>query len=509
MHDVNIISKMLLHLVCRKYFSIAAATLLISQISFSQITFFKTYGDTANSHYDQGYAVLQTEDGGYIVAGETGFYHPPGTTTYYGDVYLIKTDEYGDTIWTKTYGDANAREVAYSMEKTSDGGYVVCAYSEAYWGLWLIKINSQGDSIWSKKYPVGKGNCIKQTNDGGYIITGSGVNGKSDIYLLKIDLQGDTLWLKLYDNSNHDEGLYVQQTHDGGYIIAGVTEFPAPRELDIRLIKTDAQGDTLWTKKYGGDYIDGPRSLCETKDGGYFVAGEYTEGGELGLEIHIWLLRTDSNGDTLWTKKINNGSWGDHANCIKNTLDGGFIVVGETTYESYDSDIYLVKLDEKGNYQWFSTIGRNVGGNGDEKHFRGNDVLETTDGGYIITGFKWFCIGSNEYQDLCLVKADNKGQITDVKEMKTNTPSNFVLLQNYPNPFNSETIIQFTVAHSSRVRIDVFDVLGRIVGTVLNSYFAPGQYSTRFASRSLSTGCYFYRMQANRFIGARKFVVIR
>lgn len=488
---------------------ITMTMLHILPTTFCQDTFYKTYGDTTAGHADKGHSVLQTDDGGYIIAGEYNTYDVGPPNHFYGDVYIIRTDQYGDTIWTKTYGDPNAWEVAYSMSNTSDGGYIIAAskFDSQLWHLWLIKINSQGDTVWSKIFPGSQGGyCIKKTNDGGYIVTG----GLYDISLLRIDAQGNTLWLKKYDNeSEWEEGNYVQQTSDGGYIIAGVTEFPEPRSLDIWLIKTDSMGDTLWTKIYGGDYIDSPSSLCETKDGGYLIAGEYTEQGELGLEEHIWILRTDSEGDTLWTKKINNGSWSDRAYSVEKTSDGGFIIAGETCYENFDSDIYLLKLNEEGNNQWTSRIGRNLGEIGDEKHYRGNDVAETSDGGYIITGFQCIYIGWDYYEDLCLLKVDDKGQITGISEKKKNIPSNFLLQQNYPNPFNSETVIPFSVALSCNVRIEVFDMLGRRIETIMDSYVFPGEYEVRFSANTLSTGIYFYRIHAGEFNSTRKLLIIR
>jgi hypothetical protein len=194
---------------------------------------------------------------------------------------------------------------------------------------------------------------------------------------------------------------------------------------------------------------------------------------------------------------------------MKKISDGGFILAGETVYDSFDSDIYILKLDEEGNYKWESNIGNNLGRIGDEKHYRANDIVETSDGGYILTGFEWIYIGYDEYQDICLLKVNDKGQITVVSDTNTKIPSNFKLLQNYPNPFNSETIIPFSVAHSSYVRIEVFDILGRRVETIMDSYISPGDYSVRFSSHNLSTGIYFYKIHAGEFSSTRKFMVVR
>jgi hypothetical protein len=485
--------KQLLYSACRICFSVVTAALLLSQISFCQITFFKTYGDTAERHSDQGYAVLQTEDGGYIAAGEYGFYWKTYNfrTYYYGDVYLVKTNEYGDTLWTKTYGDTGAvREGAYSMDKTSDGGYIISAFKfDSTTQLWLIKTDSKGDSVWTKKYPVGAGNCIRQTNDGGFVITG----GKPNTYLLKINLQGDTLWLKSYNTYN--EGLYVQQTSDSGYIIASSGLF----------IKTNSNGDTLWTKIYPGL----PHSICETQDGGYLIAGEYVEQPCEGceLELHILLLRTDSNGDTLWTRKINNGSAGDYAYAMKKTSDGGFIIAGESSTGQTKSGIYLFKLDEEEDYQWSSVISDKT------ERYRGYDVAETSDGGYIVTGMKWWG-RAEQYLDLCLVKVNDKGQLTGVNEAETKIPSYFELLQNYPNPFNSSTTIRFSIPNRSFIKVCVYDLLGREVAVLVNEERDAGSYETTFSENSLSSGVYFYQLrsvpvgrQAGEFVQTRKFVL--
>jgi hypothetical protein len=484
--------KQLLSSAFRICLSAVMIALLLSQISFCQITFFMTYGDTARDHNDKGYAVLQTEDGGYIAAGEYGRYiktynRPLYQTYFYGDVYLVKTDEYGNTLWTKTYGDTGAVwEGAYSMDMTPDGGYIISAFSldSISTQLWLIKTDSNGDSVWTKKYPMGAGNCIRQTNDGGFVITGYGAKGKSNIYLLKIDLQGDTLWLKTYGDSG-SRGYYVQQTSDSGYIVAS----------SGLVIKTDSKGDTLWTKIL---YPGLPHSICETKDDGYLIAGEYTEQPCEGceLELHILLVRTDSKGDTLWTRKINNGSSGDYAYAMKKTSDGGFIIAGETMGIGTERGIYLLKLDEEENYQWFSVIGSNLD---KTSIYSGYDVAETSNGGYLITGSKWFW--AFDYQDLCLVKVNDKGQLTGVNELKTKIPSEFELLQNYPNPFNPSTTISYALPVKADVQFIIYDIMGREVKTLVSSKQEAGHKEIVWDGRNnfnehVTSGIYVCRLKA-------------
>src|SRR5438105_3146707 len=173
---------------------------------FGQITFQKTYGGTDS---DDGHAVKQTSDGGYIIAGTTYSFGVGN-----GDFYLIKTDSIGDTLWTRTFGGPSF------------------------------------DFI----------HAIDQTSDGGYILTGH-------TYSFSMGYNGDTLWTKTYRGANPEEAYSVQQTTDGGYIIVGVTNLFTPDSGDVYLMKTDSSGNVLWTRTYGGTGNDIGYSVQQNADG--------------------------------------------------------------------------------------------------------------------------------------------------------------------------------------------------------------------------------------------------
>ncbi|MCG2676856.1 hypothetical protein L6304_06800, partial [bacterium] len=137
----------------------------------------------------------------------------------------------------------------------------------------------------------------------------------------------DTLWTKTYGGKGFDEGSSVQQTSDGGYIIAGCTGSFAGRWLDVYLVRTDANGNALWTKTYGGKDIDGGSSVQQTSDGGYIIAG-YTESFGAGGQ-DVYLIRTDANGNALWTKTYG-GKDNDGGSSVQQTSDGGYIIAGCT-----------------------------------------------------------------------------------------------------------------------------------------------------------------------------------
>ena len=230
-------------------------TLLLVSLSNAQQRWERNYGGT---NYDLGYSAQQTQDGGYIIAGSAASFGAGG-----GDVYLIKTNVYGDTLWTRTYG-GTYYDGGFSVQQTSDGGYIVAGYTGSFGAggdVYLIKTNAFGDTLWTRTYggtSYDLGNSGQQTSDGGYIIAGytnSFGAGGYDVYLIKTNSQGDTLWTRTYGGTNVDVGESVRQTSDGGYVITGTTgSFGAGG--DFYLIKTNATGDTLWTRTCGGAGYD-------------------------------------------------------------------------------------------------------------------------------------------------------------------------------------------------------------------------------------------------------------
>ncbi len=223
-----------------------------------------------------------------------------------------------------------------------------------------------------------EGRSVQQTTDGGYVIAGYSSSygaGRVDVYLIKTNAQGDTLWTRTFGGPYTDIGRSVQQTSDGGYIVAGYTKFWYDTSYSaVYLIKANAQGDTLWTRTFGGDSgDDAAYSVAQTSDGGYIIAGGTHSFG--AGPVDAWLLRANASGDTLWTKTIGGAEY-DVGNSVQQTTDGGYIIAGST---GTASDVYLVKTDSHGDTLWT----RKYGGTGLDW---GEAVQQTTDGGYIVTG---------------------------------------------------------------------------------------------------------------------------
>ena len=191
-----------------------------------------------------------------------------------------------NTVWTKTFG-GNVSERGRSVQQTSDGGYIVA-------GSWLIKTDSEGNEEWTKQSI--SGNSVQQTSDNGFIITGTIDSfGNEDVKLIKTDSNGNEQWNQTFGGTENDAGYSVQQTTDGGYIIAGYTRSFGNDGYDAWLIKTDSEGTEEWNQTIGGEYIDEGRSVQQTTDGGYIIAGYTTSFGNGWYDF--WLIKTDPEGN--------------------------------------------------------------------------------------------------------------------------------------------------------------------------------------------------------------------
>ena len=245
------------------------------------------------------------------IEGDPGYYYLVGKTNSYGnggyDAYILKLDNDGGTIWEKTYGDFLDEQIV-SICPALYGGYVMTGYTttnEYSSEIWLLWINDDGDSLWTKTYgglTSDQGYFVRPNIDQGYTMTArlTVYLWGDQIYLMKLDQVGDTIWTKIYGTTNQDYGESFLQTSDGGYVIAGRTYASYTAESgDAWVLRTDSNGDTLWTKKYGGGDEDMFYCVTET-DNGYLFTGQTRSFGP-GY-VNVYAVRTDYNGDTIWTR---------------------------------------------------------------------------------------------------------------------------------------------------------------------------------------------------------------
>ncbi len=430
----------------------------------------KTYGGLDG---DGSNAVQQTIDGGYIITGWTYL-----LMTGQCDVYLVKTDVSGDTLWTRKYGGIG-NEWAFSVQETFDSGYIIAGATGSFQNpgdVLLIKTDVDGNILWSKLYGGEYAEwafSVQQTSDSGYIIVGctcSYGQGGGDVWILKTDTKGDTLWTKTYGGIKDDDGRSVRETTGGGYVIVGNTGLDSISSGDIWLLKTDNYGDTIWTKTYGGINDDEGSSVQQTYDGGYIIAGATTSFG--AGDWDVYLLRTDSLGDTLWTRTFD-GPGADLGRSVIETNDG-YVIAGSSS-----GDVLLLKTDFNGNLLWSRKWG---GTDGDGAY----SVQNTSDGGYIISGMtNSFGAGLS---DVYLIKTGPDLGVEE--ETITNPKKEIPMFEVFPNPFTTAVKIECSgISEGEKVDLQIYDVSGRLVKSV------PLTTRTLQLSTDLSPGVYFLKAE--------------
>lgn len=284
------------------------------------------YGTTGD---EDAYPLKALPDGGFVSAGSTTRGNAGGK-----DATLIRANSLGQLQWMKAYG-GSGDETALYVQRTSDGGFVLC------------------------------GETFSATPNG-------------DAFLCRTDSLGNFLWWKNYGGANYDIAYSVIQLSDGGFVVAGLTEGTVQYDYDAFLLRTDANGDTVWAKKYGGPGIDHAVQVIQTSDAGFLFCGKILSYGAGSCDC--WLVKTDANGDTLWTNIIGGTGW-DESMSLTEQPDGYAVCGGSSSPGSSGSyDFMLLKTDLSGNLQWSKLYG---GSNIEASYC----IVEIPNSGYAFCGY--------------------------------------------------------------------------------------------------------------------------
>jgi len=443
---------------------------------------------------DRAYDIRQTADGGYIVAGYT-------STASGSRGVLVRLDGLGDTLWVKSYHEEGAR-MAMCVHEMPDGGFIFSGSGSSEHGASRAlgaRTDSCGEILWTTLFddsPQRWGHSIYPTFDGGSVIAASdGGTYLPDIRLMKLDAGGDTIWTRFYGGSSTDIVREVQQTADGGYIFAGSAQMNPETGLDLYLVRTNENGDTLWTRTYGGDDEEWGYSMDQCSDGGFVIAGMLERLG-VPEDYDIIAVKIDSLGELQWTQIYDDPAV--YAESVEQTADGGYILCGiSEVYGVSLADVYLLKLDANGDSLWTRTYGgvyTDVG----------LAVRQTTDQGYVVAGYTQ----SFGYPDLDLYVIKTEPDVAAV-DLPRPLPTTIVLHQNYPNPFNASTRIAFDLPRAGLMTLKVYDLLGREVATLVDGVRAAGQHTALFDGSRLASGIYFYRLEAGAMHEVRKMVLLK
>jgi len=369
---------------------------------------------------DEANSIKQTTDGGYVLAGVTTSNNGDVSGNHGGyDYWVVKLDSIGNLQWQKCLGGSFS-DWAHSIQQTTDGGYVVAGGTESFNGdvtsnhgdfdYWIVKLDNIGNIQWQKSFggtSFDFAYSIQQTTDGGFVVAGrtnsndgdvSGNHGGHDYWVVKLDSIGNIQWQKCLGGTDEDAANSIHQTTDGGYVVAGWTESNDGDvsgyhgNYDCWIVKLDSGGTFQWQKCLGGTGQDYAYSIQQTTDGGYVVAGHTRSNdgdvsGNHGNYDYL-VVKLDSLGNIQWQKCLG-GTNGDGVSSIEQTTDGGYVVAGNTYSNNGDVsgnhggvDYWVVKLDSVGNIQWQKCLG----GTGQDYDYA-YSIQQTTDGGYVVAGY--------------------------------------------------------------------------------------------------------------------------
>lgn len=391
--------------------SLLMTTLLIfvfitADVSAQDVKWSRIFG---GKKQDWGNCVSKTRDDGFIIVGTTYSYGKGSS-----DIYVIKTDSKGNAKWTKTYGGVDT-DNGFSGQQTRDRGYIIVGETDSFGAgktdVYLIKTDSKGNVEWERTYGGPEYDfafSVQQTRDRGYIIAGSSDSfgiGDFDIYVIKTDEKGNTEWARTFREGTWDFGYSVQETRDRGYFIVGYTDSPDGTNSDFYAVKLDSKGRTDWEKSFGGKGWEIGVSGRQASDKGYVIVG-LTDSYGAGQE-DVYFIKLNKKGSFDWDKTYG-GKGSDVGSAVELTDDGGYIIVGSTdSFSKDDGDIYFIKTDSKGNEIKSAVYG-------ETGIDFGYSVQKTRDDGYVI-------VGGNKYKsslDVYLLKLEEERKCKFAKKLK-------------------------------------------------------------------------------------------
>ncbi len=367
----------------------------LNTIGFSQQIWFERGYDFG--HSETGQCVKQTPDSGYVVAGWQGI------GPFSSKMVIMKTDKHGTLQWSNLIGDGSDDRYAYYITNCASGGYAAVGFisgSGFSYDIYVVRLDNNGDTIWTRHYGTSlqeRGYCIQETTTHDFVITYASADTTG---ILKIDSVGNLLWWKKYLLYNGASFHNIFELSTGGYVLSGVVTTGLTTLQQGAIMRTDSFGDSLWFRDYGGIGEDQFFEGQQTIDGNIIVSGISAPNVSSGYFCYV--LKLNLNGDTIWTKQFGGVSADDGCQSISNCIDAGLIVAGTHNNGMGIGTAFLTKLNSSGDSLWT----KEFGGPDDRGYF----VRQTYDGGFILTG-STFSLDPNN--GVYLVKTDSLGN-TDV-----------------------------------------------------------------------------------------------
>jgi len=435
------------------------------------ITWNKIY-DGPRHFNDGGRSICKSNIGNYFVFGYT-------YTGIPGRVFILKINEYGDTLWTKVF--TGLRDIITSIP-TYDGGCIFAGRGE---NASVVKMDQNGNIIWLKNYLSQQVNIydISETPDG-YICCGVRF-GFFDGYLLKIKHDGTFVWEKIFPTSLGKQFYSVELTDEGKYIISGISSENQTNPANILVSQVDTSGKLEWEKKYYLNNRGGSGNFITNTKNGYFLIGATTEEVNGITDGRIFIMNLNNNGDSTYTKVFPFYK-SDQITCAEKISDNKFVISSLLTPDTVTGKVIII--DSIGNILHqtkYTGIGYQFY----------NAILPLSNGDIILTGQIKNNV-FNLYEDLIVTRMDSNlnSPIISINQLSESIPKDFNLYQNYPNPFNPITKIKFELAKRGNAQIRVYDGTGKLVIVLLDTDLTPGTYEVDFNATNLSSGIYYCKL---------------
>lgn len=464
------------------------AFLLIAFICSTSFGQSITWQKVLNNNFGVLNKVIQTPDGGFIGVGTDRMNN-------FDKMYLVKLDNFGNVLWTKIIGIGNAE--GYWIEQTIDNGLIIGGSIDSGFGdtqAYLVKIDMQGNMQWHMSYSnsgLDQCYCVKQIYDGGFILScRTSPSNLNKAMFIRTDPMGNLIWKKIYGNGANTIVSEIQIIENG---FIGVGYNGLQNTADGYLIKLNYNGDTIWTKKFGGNGLDGFYSLDKVSLQGFVLAGT-SDSYNIRNRPESYLVRIDTNGSELWHKTFSGYDY-DVCKTVRYKQGVGFILAGYS-----DS---IAGNDTKAKVRIISETGLLL----KETSYLPNTVNctlsvfnsaeMTGDGGFIFAGYDEI----TSFLSMYVVKTDSLlfSNPIGISSNHHNIPIEYSITQNYPNPFNPNTNIILNIMRTAKIKLLIYDIEGKLIYTIIDQELFTGSYkvSIDFNKLNISSGVYFYSLYLN------------
>ena len=451
-------------------------------------------------------SVIAAPGGGYVVGGSITRDSVKDATGWADtDFWVLRLDEQGDTLWTRSYGDSLWAEHVAQLVATNDGGFLVAgdrqrAHSDDL--IYAVKADAEGTPMWEEEYSAEQSYVgtagIDQMVEGDFIIAFNTWGSAEDFGAIRayggwgdaLDGAGGEVFNIQYQWARTDVAGAVTATSDKGFAVCGWTTSLSDYRPLAFLMKSNEYGLVEWTRTYDSAWVSEVRRVRQTTDGGFIMIGDARDPIDSGVD-GLYLLRTNADGDKVWSRMYGGNGGLD----VIELPDGGFLATGWGGF--------TVRVSSSGELIWSESYG-----------FGGTSlsVAPSPDGGYVLAG--WRKTQEDKYEILIVGLAPDRIPTSAGDRGSDILPAEVTLAQNYPNPFNPSTTIKFELPRSSHVRLEIFNVLGRRVRVLLDASQSAGTHRIEWDGLSsegtrVGSGAYFYRLVAEDIVETKKMLLLK